>query len=87
MPLSNPLHPETVGEIRTLHRFVEEHQWVEKRHYCGRGCNCYEGTTYDCPSCGNNQEQGHTNGCELGISLLNIGTFLDMQEEAHASSG
>lgn len=87
MPLSNPLHPETVGEIRALHRFVEEHQWVETEHYCGRGCNCYESTTYNCPHCGNNREQGHTVECELGISLLNIGTFLDMQEEAHASSG
>lgn len=83
MPLSD-LAPETTAEIRTLHSFVAEHQWKEYRQYCGRGCHCYEGTTYECPNCGNKEEQGHKPSCSLGTALLNIGTFLDMQEESYA---
>ena len=80
MPLSNPLHADTVAELRTLHSFAKENEWQERREGCSRGC-CSE-TVYRCWGCGNEQEKGHKEGCSLQTALLNIGTFLDMQEEA-----
>lgn len=80
MPLSNPLHADTVAEIRTLHTMVKENEWAPRQESCPRSC-CSE-TKYCCWMCGNEEEQGHKEGCTLQTALLNIGTFLDMQEEA-----
>lgn len=83
MPPSEPLHPNTVEEIKVLHRLASEHEWERHDHYCARSCNCYKDTTYDCPSCKANKEKGHKPDCELKKALLNIGSFLEMQEEAN----
>lgn len=76
------LHEDTVAEMRLLFNHAKEH------HVHGyditRRC-CVVGYEYGCRHCKATSEKEHEfkhdPGCPLQEALLNIGSFLDMQEE------
>jgi hypothetical protein len=80
------LHEDTVAEIRLLYEMAKEHQ-IENVGEYHRGC--YTDARYECPHCSASSvcegDFKHEETCRLHQALLNVGSFLDMQEDLHAS--
>ncbi len=80
------LHEDTVAELRLLYEMAKEHQ-IENVGEYHRGC--YTGSRYECARCSassvREEDFKHETTCPLQQALLNIGSFLDMQEDLHAS--
>ena len=71
--------PRTTAElVQDLLNIAQEHEWVEVRQYCPRGC-CYERTVMECPSCEGAKPE-HKPGCQrLGI-ILEAEAFISAEE-------
>ncbi len=76
--MSEPLHPDTVAELRVVYDLAQAHEWekIEGRHR-------NDDPTYECPRCERSKDEGHKSSCLLKEAIINIRLFLDMQEEAN----
>ena len=68
----------TLDLVQDLLNIAREHEWIEVRHYCPRGC-CYEGTKMECPSC-DAVEPEHKPDCKRAELLREADAFIAAEE-------
>lgn len=70
----------TVDIMRDLLGFVEEHEWVEVTHYCGRGCHCVRGSGEECPTC-EGEKPHHKPDCRRAAIIRETEAFIAAEEQ------
>lgn len=69
----------TVDIVRDLLGFVQEHEWAEVTHHCGRGCHCVRGHSVECPTC-DAEQPNHKDDCRLAASIREAEAFIAAEE-------